>query len=396
MTTVWRWIVVCVVAIHGLIHVLGVVQGFGWTHVEQLRLPSSAGTGVAWLVAALLVLGAAVLLAIRAPYWWLVAAVAAVASQAVILTSWSDAKAGTAANVVLLLAAGYGYAAHGPSSLSARYHRAMRAALDRPVRERTVTDADLVHLPDPVAGYVRRSGAVGQPGVVNLNAVIHGRIRSGPTSPWMPFTGEQFNLYGADPCRLFHIRASLFGVPIDVLHVFANGQATMRGKVCSLVPIVDAAGPDMDRAETVTVFNDLCVLAPAALVDAPVDWQPLDEHHVRATYTLGATRISAVLVFDDSQGLVDFVSDDRMRSAGGGRTFVRQRWSTPLRAMRAFGTRRVAASGRARWHAPEPEGEFTYLEYALDRITYNTGIQGDGSSGHGTGRRTAEPVGGAP
>ena len=50
----------------------------------------------------------------------------------------------------------------------------------------------------------------------------------------------------------------------------------MRVKVLSLVTVVDASGPEMDRGETVTVFNDLVVLAPGAILDAPVPWTAMD------------------------------------------------------------------------------------------------------------------------
>ena len=33
--------------------------------------------------------------------------------------------------------------------------------------------------------------------------------------------------------------------------------------------------------------------------------------------------------------------------------------------------RRVFAAGEGRWHAPQPEGTFTYVELHLDDITYN-------------------------
>lgn len=46
----------------------------------------------------------------------MVGAGAVVLSQAVILSSWSDAKAGTIANAVLLAAVAYGYASQGPNS----------------------------------------------------------------------------------------------------------------------------------------------------------------------------------------------------------------------------------------------------------------------------------------
>jgi len=51
--------------------------------------------------------------------------------------------------------------------------------------------------------------------------------------------------------------------------------------VCSLFFMVSRFGQEMDRAGTVTVFNDLCVLAPAAIVDAAVTWHPIDDHHAR-------------------------------------------------------------------------------------------------------------------
>ncbi len=109
-----RWIVAVVVVLHGLIHLLGGVKGFGWAEVTALTEPISTLLGVAWLIAALLVVLAGVMLATAARSWWIVGAVAAVVSQGVILTSWTDAKAGTLVNVVLLVAAGYGYASQGP------------------------------------------------------------------------------------------------------------------------------------------------------------------------------------------------------------------------------------------------------------------------------------------
>jgi hypothetical protein len=95
----------------------------------------------------------------------------------------------------------------------------------------------------------------------------------------------------------------------------------MRVKACSLVPMVNSAGPEMDRAETVTMFNDLCVLAPAALVDAPVRWQEVDGRRVRGVFTNGVQTVTADLLFDDDD-LVDFVSDDRMATTPDGKNFT--------------------------------------------------------------------------
>ena len=187
----------------------------------------------------------------------------------------------------------------------------------------------------------------------------------------------------------------MFGLPVDVLHCIV-GQVAMRVKACSLLPMVNAAGPDMDRAETVTMFNDLCVLAPAALVAAPVSWQPVDDRRVRGTYTNGAHTVTAELTFNDDHQLVDFVSDDRLRSSPDGRTFTPQRWSTPISDYRTLGSRRLGTSREGRRHAPEPEGEFVYLEFHVDEITYNAGTPETGPARDGNGVSTARRPAASP
>lgn len=286
--------------------------------------------------------------------------------------------AAVVADVLVAAAAVHAWARTGPRSLRADYARHVEEALARPRSAGVVTEADLAGLPAPVARLLRHAGAVDLPAVVGFRATIHGRIRGGPTKPWMPFTGEQVNVYGPQPCRLFFMDARMSGLPVDVLHVFDGRGATMRVRLLSLLPIVTGSGPEMDRAETVTVLNDLCLLAPAALVGAPISWTPRAADAasdgtagdvVTATFTLGAQTVSADLTVDAGGSLTDFVSDDRLRAAPDGRSFTRQRWSTPVRSEGEWRSRRVCRVGEARWHAPEPEGTFTYLEFVVDDWT---------------------------
>ena len=372
-----RRVLAVVVVLHGLLHLLGGAKGLRWSTVSSLTQPIGRVAGGVWLVAALLVVLAGLLLALAAPRWWVAFGVAAVASQAVILTSWTDARAGTLVNVLMLVAAVYGWASQGPRSLSAEYRRRASNALSAPPPEASgrvgpvVTNDELAHLPPSVAAYVRQGGAVGLPHVTSIRARIHGRIRFSATSTWMPFTGEQVNTYGPDSCRLFSMDANLHGLPVDVLHVFTGDAASMRVRAASLVPMVDAAGPQMDRAETVTLFNDMCVLAPAALIDADVSWSVTGRRTVHATFTRGPQTVDADLAFNRSDELVDFVSDDRLAGSPDGKTFTPRRWSTPLGDYRDVGGRRLATHGEARWGGPPPDQPFTYLELTVDDIEYD-------------------------
>jgi hypothetical protein len=346
MRAVLRWLFIAVVAIHGLIHLMGAAKGLGLADVDQLSEPVSAPMGLLWLVAAVGVLATAVMVMLRSRWWWFASAAAAVVSQTVILTSWDDAKAGTVVNVVMLLAAGYGYAAEGPPSLRAEYRRRVAAALGHSPAGATLTDLDLLTLPASAAEYVRRSGAVGRPRVTGFRATLSGRIRSGPERPWMAFTGEQVNYYGPNPTRLFFIDATRSGLPVDIFHCFADHAATMRGRLASVLPIVSAAGPDMTRAETVTLFNDICFLAPGALVDAPVSWESVDDHRVRARYTVGEHTVCAELEFNDDGDLVDFISEDRLRMSADGKSLTPMPWSTPLGTTRCGAATGSPPTGR--------------------------------------------------
>ena len=375
MTTKLRWFLVAVLAGHGLLHLLGVTKGFGWADVSQLTEPIGVVGGMIWLVATALVLTTAALLAVGAStWWWAIALGAAAISQIAITSSWHDARAGTIVNLILVLAAGYGFAAEGPTSFHAHYRaRATHALADVDPSPAVVDEADLVDLPLSLAAYIRRSGAVGQPRVVSFHADFHGRIRSGPDAAWMPFTGQQVNTYGPRPQRIFLMDATRSGLPVTVLHEFADTTATMCVKLLSLFTVVNASGPEMDRGETVTVFNDLVVMAPGAIADAPATWEAIDPLHVRGTFTDGDQTVSAVLTFNAEHDLVDFVSDDRTRASADGKTFTQRRWSTPLTGHHDIDGRWVFTIGEGVWHARQVEGSFTYLEFKLDAITYNVG-----------------------
>ncbi len=239
--------------------------------------------------------------------------------------------------------------------------------MTRLVEAPALTEANLASLPDPVQRYLRATGMVGQPLIRNYRVRMRGRIRSGPDARWMPFEADQQS-FADRPARLFWIRATMMGVPIDGLHRLADGHATMQIKPLGAFAIVDAAGPEMDQGETVTLFNDMCLLAPGTLVDPAIQWEPVDARTAKARFTHAAHTISATLFFDDEGLLKDFVSDDRLAS-NDGKEYKRWRWSTPIAEYRDYGPYRLAARGEARWHPPE--GEYVYAAIDILEVEYN-------------------------
>jgi len=255
-------------------------------------------------------------------------------------------------------------------SYRGRFQAAASEGLARLGATSLVAEADLSHLPAPVQKYLRVAGAVGKPRIRNFRAVFTGTFRNGLKSRWMNFTSEQYNFYDP-PARLFLMQAKMYGLPIEGLHLFRDDGATMQIKVASLVQVVDARGPRMDQGETVTLFNDLCLLAPAALIDRErIQWESVGPFAAHARFTHRDITITAVLTFNEAGELADFGSNDRFLSSDG-KTYQSLPWSTPVHGYRDIDGRRVVAKADAVWHTPE--GEFVYGKFNLAEIRYNLG-----------------------
>ena len=354
--------------LHAVLHLLGFAKAFGLAALPQLPHTISRPWGLLWLAAGALLLTTATLLSFASRWWWVVGAVAGVTSQVVIVASWSDARFGTFANIALLAGVAWGCAHRGPWSLPAAYERALALATPGRLAE-VLTEADLAGLPAPVQRYVRAAGVVGQPRVQNLRATWTGRIRSGPRAAWMDFTADQLDTFDT-PRRFFLMDAVMKGLPVDVFHAFDEHGATMRVRLLSVKSMVDASGAVLTRSETVTLFNDLCLLAPGELVRPAIAWDAIDEHAARAHYTQGTNTISATLQFNDANELVDFHSDDRNPSPDGS-TAGPTPWTTPVRDYGRVGPARVFRTGETRWHPAS--GTWTYGEFALQSLAYNVG-----------------------
>jgi hypothetical protein len=190
---------------------------------------------------------------------------------------------------------------------------------------------------------------------------------------WMDIRSQQYdffppNRWRAGPSRFFYISSNLYGVPFDGLHAYKENSATMEIKVASVIQVADARGEKMTRGETVTLFNDMCLLAPATLISSTIRWELLDSLHVKAMFTVGPNTISAILTFNEKGEMTDFLSNDRYLSSDG-KTYTNYPWSTPVREYRDFDGIRLSSYAEAIWHTPG--GEYTYAKFEVAEIEYN-------------------------
>jgi hypothetical protein len=256
----------------------------------------------------------------------------------------------------------------GLASLDRRHAEAVAAefAAQPLVPATPLAEDDLAALPPPVARYVRASGAVGRPRPRNMRVEFDALMWPKPGARPLVATSVQYSFFDR-PARLFLMKARMFGLPVRALHLYRREQATFQVRVASLVDMVNLQGDEISSSETVTVLNDLCIMAPGALVDPRLTWQAVDDRTSIVTFTNGPRVVRATLVFNERDEMVDFWSDDRPDSSAG--TFVPMRWNTPIDTYRQVDGMRLGTHGGAVY--ARPDGPFTYGEFTLRSIALN-------------------------
>lgn len=256
------------------------------------------------------------------------------------------------------------------------YTRGLKTRYDAAVaRENTATpempgkigEAEMAHLPAIVKKYLTVTRFTGSDKIRNFRLTWDGALRSDAESPWMSATMHQENFFH-DYSRDFYLTAFMKGLPVSVWHSYHNQAATMQVKILSLFPVVDLRGENLTTTETVTLFNDMCLMAPGALIDKRISWKELSPLRVQGTLTNGAYRVNAELVFNDKGELTDFISDDRSYLTPEN-ILRRERWSTPISDYKDFAGKRLASRGEAIWHLKE--GAYAYGKFRLVGIEYN-------------------------
>jgi hypothetical protein len=357
----------CLLILHGAIHLLGTARAFGFAAGATLRQPISAAGGVLWFCAALLLIASGVAMLNGARWWWWLAAAGVLLSQALIASAWQDARFGSVANLIIAAPLVLLALDMRAGSFRSRYAHDRAELLARPARETPIVhEPDLAALPPLMQQYLRRVGAVGKPRVHNVQLSFDAQMRSSVDAAWMQSRAEQFESFDP-PARLFHLTASRAGIPFDVLHRYVGGAATFQVRVAGLFPVVNQSGAEMTRSETVTLLNDIVVMAPAAVLDLPIRWETVGPQSVRATFTNAGHTVSAVLTFDGAGDLVGFVSNDRADHSG--KEPRRFPWSTPISGYAVVDGIRVGTRGDANWI--EPSGEWTYGRFTIKSIRYN-------------------------
>lgn len=362
----FKTLFIIITLIHGLIHFMGFSKAFGYGNISLLTKEISKPIGVYWFITSILFIFCIIFYIFKKDFWLSLALIAVVLSQALIVLYWGDAKFGTIANVFILMVTVVGFF---QVKFKKEYKNEIKIGLaeNKNIQKSILSDADIKHLPEPVKKYIKYTSSIGKPKIINFKAEFSGKIRDHAKPVWMKLDSQQYNFIHK-PTRLFYLDAIMKMMPVAGFHCFKNGNAFMDIRLFSIFKLEYQAGPEMDISETVTFFNDMCVLSPAALINKNIEWLEVDGNRVKASFSNNNTTISAWLYFNERGELVNFISEDRYALSENG-VVSKYKWSTPLRDYQFINGCRLATYAETIY--TYPEGDFTYATFTLKDIRYN-------------------------
>ncbi len=362
-----KYLFLFILLVHAIIHLAGFFHSTGLVRLSVLQLPLTPFAGRVSLVSSLALI-ASLLLFVVGKQWWFGAWIAIVTSQIFIFMVWSESKAGTIVNVLILLV-----------SLAAfftnRFEQAFIKDAEQLVSEyadlpeKKISEEDLAKLPLPVRRYLLLTGA-GTQAQVNLFSIrLSGEMRQ-KGKKGFPFVSVQYNAIRR-PERLFFMKGKMWGITVPGYHKYVNGKAIMDIRLFGLFPVMYYDGPVLDKTETVTWLNDCCMMAPLALTDPRFIWEPVNDTVAKVKVTVGANTVGAELHFNREGMLADFYSTDRTEV----NEMKNYLFSTPVTEWIMEGNIKRFKTGEGVWHYPE--GPFSYGTFINEGYTQNNQVHVD-------------------
>lgn len=347
---------------HGLIHWMGFLKAFRYAEISQLTQPISKPAGLFWLITSFLWLVAALLIILHKDFWWMVAAPALILSQWLILSSWQDAKYGTIANVLVLIA---GIFAFGQWSYNRLISIEIESFLPTKTQARIVTGDQLSTLPAVVQNWLKRSNVVGKEAANFVHLNQKGQMKTKPDGNWLPFKAEQYFTVEKPG---FIWTADIQAAPM--IHIvgrdkYEHGKGNMLIKIQSLFPIANATGPEIDQGSMLRYLAEIGWF-PSAALNNYIQWDAVDSTSAKATMQYGAITASGIFRFNKEGDLLSFEAKryyDRKEGA------TLEDWWIENKTWKEMQGIRIPIQSEVTWKLKN--GDFNWLKLEITAIEYD-------------------------
>jgi hypothetical protein len=351
--------------IHGLIHLFGFLKAFGIVDFEALQQPISKPVGLLWLCGFLLFALTTALAITQSGYWWLSGFIAVLVSQGLILNYWSDAKFGTIANVIILLAVIVGFADYRFQAQIAEERKESLEKAKSPDKE-ILSEEQLIDLPPVVQKWLTSCGAIGRPKIATVYLKQDLLLKLKPDQKeWSQGEADQY--FTIDPPAFnwsIDMKMNSF-LPVAGRDKFEDGKGEMTIKLLSVISVADAKGHEKVDQATLQRYLAEIVWFPSAALSNYIRWEELDGSSAKATMSYKGAEGAGVFHFDANGHFEEFVA---MRYKDAMDTKPTE-WRVRATASEIKNGIRIPTSCEASW-VEDGEKE-TWLKLKVEHIEYD-------------------------
>ncbi|MFA0964937.1 DUF6544 family protein [Roseivirga sp. BDSF3-8] len=357
-----RILLMVIAGLHAAIHLLGFVKAFGLARVEQLSKPISKPAGVLWLVAAGLFFYGLLLFLLKNKLWWACGLAGIVLSQSLIMLYWQDAKYGTIANAILLLACIVGYGQWDfIRTVESEVNTLIKSAgQSHALAEGVSAEA----LPAPVKRWMQFSRAEKVRSSRTAHLYQAGRMKLSPEGDWKQVQAEQwFTLQR--PGFLWSAQVGSGSLlQFSGRDRYTSGKGSMLINLYSLVPVVNASGMQIDQGVAVRYLAEM-VWFPQAAMSPYLRWEQTGPLQAKATLAYMSTEVKGEFTFNSIGQAVRFEALRYYDKTGS-----MEKWVIDIDedSYRAFDRVRVPTRARVTWQLAG--GGFTWYELEINGVEY--------------------------
>lgn len=361
------------ILVHGIIHLLGFVKEFRIKEVSQLNgktlFPitdaSSKIFGLIWLASSVLLIFSSILFLFKKDWWWAPALGAFLISQLLIIIYWQDAKYGTIINILIL---GVMIPAYGKWRFNEMVDEELKSyQIETTENSEIIMEKDILHLPEVIQKYIRRSGVIGKEKIAKVYLTQKGEMRTKPDANWMKVEAWQY-FKPIKPSFLWV--ADVKAAPL--LHLsgrdkYENGKGHMLIKALSLFPVADSKGPTIDQG-TMQRYMAEIIWFPTAMLEPYIKWEAVGNNQAKATMNYGGVEASGIFTFAENGDVVSFETKryyDRKEGA------TLETWFISIRenGYKEFSGIRIPAKSSVTWKLKD--GDFTWFNLEIVEVKYN-------------------------
>lgn len=192
-------------------------------------------------------------------------------------------------------------------------------------------------------------------------------LKFSKTGQWKHIDCTQHNFL-PDPIRLVYMKTKMFGiVGLEAFDSFRHGHGGMMIRMAKLFNMIDAKGPEMDRAALVTILAEVMII-PDYAVQTYIQWEEINPYTLRGTINYHGLKASGIFYFNSNFVIEKFETTDRYYTDKKGK-FHPVKWTAECSGYTRHGEISFPTTFKSTWNFPT--GDLTYFQGQINTIIIN-------------------------